>query len=194
MRRGWFVLLALSIGLNAGLLYAALAGRAGAPAPVPAPSEPGIDSIGMPGGPAEGGCDPMSATVLCEPMMRMRMQRLAERLSLNEQQREQMSTILSEMLPQILTGRDEVQRARRAVQAEYRQPQLDATRIRQLTRDLNAAQASVDSLVVETMLRESAMLSPVQRAGYFESMPWDRRPVPVRMGVRRFPGNPPGKP
>jgi Spy/CpxP family protein refolding chaperone len=189
MRRGWFVLLALSIGLNAGLLYAALAGRAQAPAPAPPP--PGIDSICVPLGDGAGS---MPGAGLCEPMMRVRMQRMAERLSLDEGQREQMNAILSEMLPQILAGRDAVQRARLAVHAEYRQPQLDAARVRLLTRDLNATQARVDSLVVETMLRESALLSPAQRAGYFESMPWDRRPVPMRMGMWRGPGNPPGKP
>jgi Spy/CpxP family protein refolding chaperone len=189
MRRGWFVLLALSIGLNAGLLYAALAGRTEAPAPMP--PAPDIDSICIPAG---DGAGPMAVAGLCEPMMRVRMQRMAERLSLDEGQREQMNTILSEMLPQILAGRDAVQRARLAVHAEYRQPQLDAARIRMLTRDLNASQARVDSLVVETMLRESALLSPAQRAGYFEAMPWDRRPVPMRMGVRRGPGNPSGKP
>jgi Spy/CpxP family protein refolding chaperone len=188
MRRGWFVLLALSIGLNAGLLYAALAGRTETPAPMP--PCPGIDSIGMTAGPAGDERDPAPASGLCEPMMRVRMQRMAERLSLDERQRGQMNTILSEMLPQVLNGRDAVQRARRAVHGEYRQPQLDAARIRLLTRELNAAQARVDSLVVETMLRESALLSPAQRAGYFESMPWDRRPVPVRMGVRRGPGKP----
>ncbi len=185
MRRGWFVLLALSIGLNAGLLYTALAGRSQPPAPMPL--APGIDSIGMSAGDER---DPAPAAAICEPIMRARMQRIAERLSLDEGQRAQMNTILSEMLPQILDGRDAVRRARLAVHTEYGQSQLDAARIRLLARDLNAAQAHVDSLVVETMLRESAMLSPPQRACYFESMSWDQRPVPVRMGVWRRPRKP----
>jgi Spy/CpxP family protein refolding chaperone len=181
MRRGWLILLALSIGLNVGLVYMALAARSNAPPPgppatfiePPAPGEP-------------DGSGPV--TVPCEPMLRRRMERMARRLGLDDGQRDRLNVILNETLPQILAGRTAVQRARMALQFEYGRVDLDSDRIRILSRELNAAQARLDSLVVETMLRESAVLSPEQRGRYFESMPWGSRQG--HRAPNRLPGAP----
>jgi Spy/CpxP family protein refolding chaperone len=171
MKRGWLILLALSIGLNVGLIYMALAARANAPEPGPPATFIEQQALEEPDEPGPG------TPPCCEPMLHQRMERMARRLGLDDGQRDRLNVILSEMLPEILAGRTAVQQARKTLQFEYGRADLDPGQIRALSRELNAAQAHLDSLVVETMLRESAVLSLQQRGRYFESLPWGGRQV-----------------
>ena len=175
MRRLWFLILALSLGLNAGLVYTTLSQRAGrhelprgfarghdfewshddsldADRPV-APARPPLDRRG--------------------PALR-RLDRMGQWLELDATQRTEMGKILDEMLPQILAERDSAIAARRAAHEEYFLSQADPGRIRAIVRRLSLVQARLDSLVAEAMLREAALLTPEQRARYFQAMPWER--------------------
>lgn len=184
MRRGWFLLLILSLGLNAGLLYAIASGRGSAPElsvfqtvvgrqPQPDPRFPGPGPHPPDGPPCPRECSGRLDSVACD-----RLECLARFLRLDEEQYAEMIRVREEMLPRILAERDEVQRARHAVREEYGKPAVvGPARIRLLVRSLTEAQARLDSLVAETMLQEAALLSVEQRTRYFESMPW-RKPGP----------------
>ena len=183
MKRAWFLLLALSLGLNVGLLYVtlsprSLAGPAGdeiaAPAlQVPAAPPPGEGHLCSP-------ADPLS----CDKLLRRRLHRMAGMLHLEAGQRDEMHGILGEMLPRIMAERERVQRMRARIHEEYMKPAIDPGLVRTFVADLNAAQARLDSLTAETILRESEVLSVEQRSGYFGSMAWE--------GCRGCP--PPGPP
>ncbi|MFH1680142.1 MAG: periplasmic heavy metal sensor [Candidatus Eisenbacteria bacterium] len=164
MKRGWFLVLAVSIGLNAGLLYNTFhAERWGA-----GPSRPPF--LLPPGPPGEG--RPYGSEA--RDFAGHRLRRLADRLRLDADQRSRMSRIIEENMPVIMEKRDRVQKARHALREEYLKPEPDGARVRSLVRELNESQACLDSLVAETMLREADLLTPDQRARYLDAIPWER--------------------
>lgn len=176
MKRGWFLLLALSIGLNAGLLISmAMREWKWGSAPPPAPVSCNPFGRGDPMGRGD-----MPASGVAEK----RIQCLSKRLQLDESQQSEMVSILKEMMPRILHGRGMVRDARRSIHDEYRKVEPDPDRIRAITHRLNESQSTLDSLVADTILRETALLTPEQRTLYFNAMPWDRggRPGPDRYG------------
>jgi len=173
MKRAWLIVLALSLGLNAGLLYNSLANRPGPAPPFGGGHPPFIDHPGRPGaggGPFEPG-----------EFARHRMRRLAEHFDMSEKQRSEIHRIVRESLPVIIDLRGAVQEIRLALREEYGKEEPDHSTVRALVRDLNTAQGRLDSLVAETILRESELLSPEQRVHYFEAMPWEGK----RPGGRR---------
>jgi Spy/CpxP family protein refolding chaperone len=180
MKRIWFVLLALSLGLNAGLLYMVISHRhargprgfewMGPPPDRPGPPE---DNLGPP--PAHG--RPYGLA-----FARHRLDRMADWLNLDPAQREALRAILDETMPRILERRDAVRAARHRAAEQYLKPTVDPDSVRASVRQLNAAQASLDSLVAETMSREAKLLTPEQRSRYFTAMPWGERVGPDRDG------------
>ncbi|MFH1143928.1 MAG: periplasmic heavy metal sensor [Candidatus Eisenbacteria bacterium] len=174
MKRVWFLLLTLSLGLNAGLLYTLLSPRslAGSASQenLPEAAPPALDAPPHEGMPCAtpGGAGP------CEVLMHNRLDRMGEVLGLKGAQWTEVRGVLGEMLPRIMAERENVQQIRRRVHEEYMQPEVDAGLIRALVTDLAAAQARLDSLTAETILRESGLLTREQRLGYFRSMPWER--------------------
>ncbi|MCK4413859.1 MAG: periplasmic heavy metal sensor [Candidatus Eisenbacteria sp.] len=179
MRRGWFVLLALSLGLNAGLFYTTLATRSSddlAPAPPPMVGPP----VAVPGHPGPG-MDPPGAPAV-EQMIRGRHERMCRFLVLGDDQRRQTRTILDAALPRIVALREDVHEIRRLIHDAYRQPEIDAPHIRGLVERLTAAQARLDSLAAETMLQEVALLTPEQRVAYWRAMPFGLPPQPAGCG------------
>ncbi|MBP6874543.1 MAG: periplasmic heavy metal sensor [Candidatus Eisenbacteria bacterium] len=184
MRRGWYLLLALSLGLNAGLLYTTLSAR-DLPARhsefdrAPGPGLPPMEGGGHPPGCPQamsGALPGEPACAACAPMINDRLKNMESVLALNEAQREGMRKTLDEMLPRILAERDAVRKIRGSVQEEYSKSAIDAEAIRGLIAQLAASQARLDSLTAETILRESALLTREQRLEYFGSMPWERCP------------------
>lgn len=173
MKRGWFIVLALSLGLNAGLTYVHLSQRAVEPkvmSPVgdlPAPMK-GVGPMDHPDGP--------------RGFMRDRLDRAGDRLNLTEEQKESMSAILSDVMPELVNGREEIRGLRMKMRDEYLRPSVDADKIQELRRETAAMQSKLDSIMVETMLREAEILTPEQREGYFHLMPFgDKGPSGRRM-------------
>ena len=111
-----------------------------------------------------------------------RLARIADWLDLDAAQREAMRAILDESMPRILAQRDAVRAARHRAAEQYLKPTVDPDSVRALVRRLNAAQASLDSLVAETMSREAKLLTPEQRSRYFTAMPWGERVGPDHDG------------
>lgn len=176
MRRVGFVLLALSLGLNAGLLYTVIAHRhARGPRDVehlgPPPDRPG--PRGERRGPRGGGPSPDAL-----PFAQRRLAHIADWLELDATQREAMRASLDASLPRVLAQRDAVRAARRRAAAQYLKPVVDPDSVRIAVRRLTAAQAALDSLVAEAMSREAKLLTPEQRARYFTAMPWGERVGP----------------
>jgi Spy/CpxP family protein refolding chaperone len=166
MKRGWFVLLALSLGLNAGLLYVQLSSRDEVPdrharqgmmREGPGPVGP----MGHPDGPPG--------------FIRDRLGRVGDRLNLSEDQIEGMSEILKAVMPELLEGRETIRGLRAEMREEYLRPQVDARRIQELRRETVKAQSQLDSIMVETMLEEAKLLTPEQREAYFDLMPLGER-------------------
>ena len=194
MRRGWYLLLALSLGLNAGLIYTTISARnlpdssagresgsemdlphvSGPQAPLPGEPVPGGSG---PGGPRPGDAPPGGPLQNCPPcalLIQDRMQRMCSTLKLSDEQHGRVRQALDEMLPRIFSERDAVRQIRALIQDEYCKPEIDAQAIRKLVGELTAAQTRLDSLTAETILRESALLTRDQRLDYFSSMPWER--------------------
>jgi hypothetical protein len=86
-----------------------------------------------------------------------------------------MTAVLDEMMPRILAQQEIVQDSQAALHSEYLNRHVDREMVLQLQRRSGLAQARLDSLVAETMLREAVLLSPEQRAKYFELMPWKEK-------------------
>jgi Spy/CpxP family protein refolding chaperone len=189
MKRGWFLVLAISLGLNAGLLYTKLAAdrRPEGPRARPFIWCPGGAGGGTPCAPAHPG-----------DLARHRLGRLARWLGLSGETRARMEAIAEETMPKILAEREKVREARSALREEYRKPETDRERVHALIRDAIEAQARLDSIVAESMLREAELLTPEQRERYFRFVPWERemgqgrdgRPEPIHDG--REPDREPG--
>jgi Spy/CpxP family protein refolding chaperone len=167
MKRGWFLVLALSVGLNAGLLYSALSASPRGlipgfhtPPPFLEGGHPDVASAPGPGAAPEN--------------LQCRLDHMARSLELDEHQRASMQQVLDETMPRIMAAREDVRQARQAVQAEYGADRPEPARVHQAVRSMNTAQARLDSLVAETMLREIAVLGPEQMHRYLACLPWGR--------------------
>ncbi|RPJ42747.1 MAG: periplasmic heavy metal sensor [Candidatus Latescibacterota bacterium] len=171
MKRGWFLVLAISIGLNAGLLAMTIAGARREATFLPRP-------FVSPRGPGGGPEAPLRVEPKAFAMHRLR--RLAKTLDLTEDQRTRLAGIVTENMSRIGEEGERVQQARLALREECRKPTPDAAAVRQLVRRINDTQAKLDSLVAETMLREADVLTPDQRVRYFEAVPWEHGGPPGR--------------
>jgi Spy/CpxP family protein refolding chaperone len=163
MKRGWFVVLALSLGLNAGLLFvhfSRLADNQVAPPPEPAGEEMG----GPPG--------PMSHPGNAENFIRDRVARAGKRLNLSDEQIKSMSEILDGVTPEMMERRQHIWDLRLQMRDEYLRPDVDADRIQELREEASLAQSQLDSIMVETMMKEARILTPEQREAYFQLMPF----------------------
>jgi Spy/CpxP family protein refolding chaperone len=98
--------------------------------------------------------------------------RLGRFLDLDRQQEERFSRLRRNLLPQILSARDEVRALRRRIHEQYRRAEVDSPEVRGLVARLAETQSRLDSLAAEAMLREAMLLTPAQRVRYFESMRW----------------------
>ncbi len=177
MKRAWFLLLALSVGLNGGLIYEKLSGRSDGPGPgmgTPRETGPRLGPRFHPDGPPG--------------FIRDRMGRIGTRLGLTDAQREEMASVLGEKMPALIEQRRKVDEARNALRKEYLRGNIDEAGVRAQVHLINQSQSRLDSLVVETMLGEVSVLNPEQRAAYLEMMPWDRGPHGPGKGGRGFAG------
>ena len=142
-------MLALSVGLNAGLLYAHLSERGDR---VRGKTPPRI-ARGIAGrwGPRHHPGGPHG-------FFHERVCRIGDCLKLTDEQREGMAEAVSESMSRIASERQRIQEIRDAMEEEYRKKEPEFERIRSLVREASEIQALLDSIVAETMLREAALL------------------------------------
>jgi len=161
MKRVWLLLLlALSVGLNVGLLYVQ---RSREPLPPQPPPEAG------PPAPGPGRFD---------DLVRNHVDRMAEGLRLDEDQVRRLREVHRDLLPRMASVSRDLDELRRSVGDEYVARDLDAEQLRGDVARLSRTQATLASLVVEAMLAEAAILTPDQRERYARAMPWGRRGAP----------------
>lgn len=170
MRGTLFVLLALSLGLNAGMLFQ----RLQHPPPF-GPQRPPLKGKG-----------PETPTAFLEHHLL----RMTEDLQLDEAQQQALTSLLAERIPPILAQQERLRVARRSLGDLYISEELEPDTFRARVRRLSEAQAELDRLVGEVMVEEASLLSYEQRQRYFIVMPWGKGPVGQPPGV----GPPPPPP
>ena len=186
MKRIWFLAFAVSLGLNAGLLYVTFSQKGEAPGSErphrfrDAPGDPGRGQRERPPGPLED-----VGSIIEEHLGRM-----TRDLHLSEQQRSSIGKIHEELLPQVHAERRGMEKLRRTLASHYSRPTIDTSEFRALVDQLSTAQMRLDSLLAEVMLGEAALLTHEQRQRYVREMPWGH-PVPP---PNRPPQGPRGKP
>jgi Spy/CpxP family protein refolding chaperone len=175
VKRFWFLLLAVSLGVNAGLAVIWLA-RPGAFPPAPGrPPEP----IGPP---------------RIERMLDQHLARITEGLQLSKKQHDELEVAYRTLFPRIIEQNRKVSDLRREVHDGYNADRVDPDAFRARVRALSSEQARLDSFVTEAMLSEASVLTTEQRRRYAPGMPWIRtgQPAPARRaggpGPRMGPG------
>ena len=159
MNRLWYLVLALSLGLNAGLLYVEQSRRSerehrGSRRAHGAERGRPLDS--------EGG----------KALVERHLERLSAELDLSAEQRTAITGIWEANLPAIREARSRLHELRSQLRDGFAAPAIDSTSFRALARQAAAAQAELDSLTANTMLAEASHLRPEQRRRYSEIMPW----------------------
>lgn len=190
MKRGWFLLLALSLGLNAGLLYVSLSGS-GDPQKEPR-SSGGARPPHAPRGEHPGDPQPMDPARLIDEHLG----RMTDVVGLDRPQQESIRALLEQSVPQITDQRMAVDAARRKLGELFSNEDLDSEAYRAATREIHRAQFRLDSLVSEAILKEASVLDHPQRELYLRTMPWrppDRMPPPNQPPGRKPPPPPRGR-
>ncbi len=173
MKKGWFILLTLSLGLNAGLLIVHFAGpMTHRFTPHSFSHNAGHRAGGRQGGGHAGWQDRIHPVL--NRVMEHRMGRMADRMGLERSQRDELSMVLQSMIPLILEAKENVAIARESIREEYLTDNVDPLAVRTAVANLSLEQARLDSLVAEAMLQESVLLTREQRERYMRSMPWER--------------------
>lgn len=167
MRKGWMLLLLLSLGLNIGLGVVALrtAASAGGDGPYP-----GREYSERRSGNRQHRADP-------ETLAARRSRRLGHKLGLDDHQCDRLLRAQCEAIPALRDKRRSVAVARRELHEAMTRETLDNDQVWELSRRLNDAQSSLDSLVLATLIQEVESLSPEQRNAYFDRLPrWMHTP------------------
>jgi Spy/CpxP family protein refolding chaperone len=172
VKRGLILLLLLSLGLNIGLgLRLAQLSR-----PVSAAGPPVAPGAPRPGyGPGHG---PGQHRVPDDPerlrrLSRHRLERLGRELDLTPEQVESLGGVHETMGRRIHGARRAVEEERRRMRSALTAGEIDRAGLTAGRRAVGRLQAELDSLVVETMLQELAILHPEQRERYLEMLPWE---------------------
>jgi len=159
MKRLWYLVLALSLGLNAGLLWMHFHHRAE------------HERRGPWRRTGERGPRP-DAPEVGKAMVERHLARLEHELDLTPEQRSAIGAIWEQNLPAIRTTRDRLRSLRAEMRDGIAAAEIDSTALRVLARQAAAAQVELDSLTAGTMLAEAHHLQPEQRRRYAEIMPW----------------------
>jgi Spy/CpxP family protein refolding chaperone len=176
MKRLWFILLALSLGLNVGLIAVILMARTREAA-----FRSGHEQRSGRGEHRRGEGQHL-ADLPPQQLTEMHMRRLERHIELTESQREEITAILNEYMPRVVGQREKINEIRTELGLHIAIPELDPGGFRRLVDSLNQEQTRLDSLVMESMLAEAALLTPEQRGQYAKTMPWGRPMGPARGG------------
>ena len=104
-----------------------------------------------------------------------RIRRVGDRLDLSEEQIEVMSEILQAVMPELIEKGEVIRDLRLRMRDEYLKPDVNAAMLHELRSRATAVQSELDSIMVETMIKEAEILTPDQREAYFELMPFGGR-------------------
>ena len=152
-RRLVYLLLAISIGLNVGVIATTIVHQTRAPAgPPPGPG----------GGPGpEGAPDP-------QQLVDGHLRGMTRPLDLNPEQQQAIRVVLERHAPKLVEFQAEVAETGRHLSDAYAAPDFDPDRFRQLTAAASAARSRLDSLSTAMLVAEAAVLTPAQRRKFAE--------------------------
>jgi len=163
LKKTLYLLLAVSLGINAGLLVMTLLNRA--PSERPAMHQP----PGGPGGPPPGqhpgpAPDP-------QRMSEELAARLSRHLDLDVQQQQAIREILERYAPDLIELQRVSENAGQRLTEAYSAPDFDPEGFRRLVAETSAARSAVDSLSAVILLDKAAVLTPEQRARFSKAAP-----------------------
>lgn len=201
MKKGWLLILLVSLGLNLGLGLRMLQIRREEP---PRPGEMMRHRLedrmedrmegrleGRPedqGGPAHALAD----SGRWGDFAKQRLQRMAERLDLSPDQITLLSRAQETRGPLLHRNRLQVERIRLSLHEMMQADPVDEARVRAAIADLSRRQTALDSLATEALLQEIQILEPNQRERYLRMLPLQGG-RPMAGGGRRGPGRYPGE-
>ncbi|MEN8006182.1 MAG: periplasmic heavy metal sensor [Candidatus Krumholzibacteriota bacterium] len=176
MKKGWVLVLLISLGLNLGLGVRLLGDRGGAD------RCPDSRLVGEIRGPR--GRWAKQDSVARKKMFTRRLERIADALGLDPEQREVFREVHMKTGRMLMQKRVLIAEKRGLLHTLVTSERIDQDGIREAIAELGRQQAVLDSLVAETVLQEMEILEPGQRARYLELLPFDKGGG----GPRRGPG------
>jgi len=152
-RRITYLALAVSLGLNAGLLAVTLY-HSRPPSPPP----------GAPGPPPAG---PPAPGRLIEDHVRG----ITQHLGLSVEQQQEIRIVLEKHVPHSIGAQRRIADLTEQLSEAFAAPAFDAAAFQQLARKASAARATVDSAAAVMLVAEAAVLTPEQRVKFAEVAP-----------------------
>ena len=146
-----YLLLAISLGLNVGVIATTLVHRTAGPPPGPPPGPGGS-------GDPRPGHRPDPARLVEEHVRGM-----TRHLDLDAQQQQDIRAIMERHTPELISLQIAANEAGRLLAEAYATPEFDPERFLQLTAETSAARTRLDSLSAEMLIAEAAALTPEQR-------------------------------
>ena len=166
MKKGWVLVLLVSLGLNLGLGLRLLGDRGG-------PGPRGSSRLDRESRLTHGRWADKDTTAR-KKMFARRMEHIADRLELTPGQREVFQEVHQETGRVLMQKRVLISEKRDLLHTLVTSDEVDQDRIRGAIRELGQEQAVLDSLVAETVLQEMAVLDPDQRARYLEMLSFEK--------------------
>ena len=166
MKKGWVLVLLISLGLNLGFGLRLLGDR----------GEPdGRRVFGRDGGirrtPGRWADQDTTARRM---MFTRRMERIAKMLDLRPEQREVFQKVHTETGRMLMQKRVLITQKRDLLHTLVTSDEVDQDRIRHAIAELGQEQAVLDSLVAETVLQEMAVLDSAQRTRYLAMLSFEK--------------------
>jgi len=166
-----YLLLAISLGLNVGVITTTLVHHM---TRIP-PTHP----TGPPGGKGRDPGPPRDPGQLVENHVRG----ITRHLDLDHEQQQAIRAVLERHAHQLVMFQGDVAETSRRLSETYATPAFDPKQFRQLTAEASTARAKVDSLSAVMLVAEAAVLTPEQRQKFAEVAP----------SIYSRPQRPPGK-
>lgn len=165
MNRAWFLLLAVSVGLNAAMLYVQFS------SPRTGPAERLERRMERPARPGERGGPERTYAHVVE----RRVERMRNELGLSDAQVEALRAIGAANADSMQDLRESSRSQREAMRELLTAAPIDSAEIRAAGRRLRDIEARIGAMITDNLIREAAVLEPAQRAAYLEMMRFDRR-------------------
>jgi len=160
-----YLLLAVSLGLNVGVVATTLIHRTarGHLGPPPGPLGP----VGPVGREGHGPASPPDPRKLVDNHVRG----ITRHLDLDPEQQQAIRAVLVRHAPQLVRFQVDVAETGRRLSEAYAAPVFDPEQFRQLTAKASAARAKLDSLSAVMLVAEAAVLTAEQRLKFAEVAP-----------------------
>ncbi len=165
MKKGWLLLLLISLGLNLGLGMRLVRSGPGNPPPI------GNARWGGPDGKPRWERPAPGDSTAWRRVMGRRMDHLARQLDLSPEQLDHFREAQGVTFRRLQAPRRALLRARTQLRDLMAAEKVDRVAVRRAMAELGRRQAVVDSLVAETVVGELQVLDPDQRLRYLDFLP-----------------------